>query len=131
MRLGRAGADGEGGDRADARQRFAAKPERGQAVEILERGELRRRVPADRQRQIGRRDAAAVVDDLDQLDAATTDRDPDPGGAGIDGVFDQLLDDRNRALDDLSGGDLADGAFVEQAKGHAASTRCRAVRSGA
>ena len=67
-------------------------------------------------------DAAAVVDDLDQLDTATTDRHPDPGGAGIDGVFDQLLDDRNRALDHLPGGDLADGSFVEQAKGHAAST---------
>ena len=121
-RLRSTGADGERGDRADARQRFAAEPEGGQAVEVLERGKLRRRVPADRQGQIRGGDAAAVVDDLDQLDSATLNRDPDPGGTGIDGVFDQLLDDRNRAFDDLSGGDLADRSFIEQAKGHAAST---------
>ena len=79
-------------------------------------------MPADRQGQIRGRDAAAVVDDFDQLDSATADRDADPGRAGIERVFDQLLDDRNRPLDDLSGGDLADRSFVEQAKGHAAST---------
>ena len=94
-------------------------------------GQLRRRVAADRQRQIRGRDAATVVDDLDQLDAATPDRHPDPGGAGVDRVFDQLLDDGNRALDDLSGGDLADGSFVEQAKGHAASTQWLHLQSGA
>jgi hypothetical protein len=91
-------------------------------------------VPADGQRQIRGREAAAVVDDFDQLDAATLNRDPDPRGAGIDGVFDQLLDDRGRAFDDLSGGDLADRSFVEEAKGHVASTPCACtlrVQSGA
>ena len=121
--IGRAGANGQGGDGADAWERFAAEPECGQAVQVLERGELRRRVPADRQRQIRWRDAATVIDDLDQFDAATPDCHSDPRGAGIDSVFDEFLDGGNWALDDLSSGDLADRSFVKQAKCHAASTR--------
>ena len=97
-------------------KRFAAEAEGGQAIEVLERRQLRGRVPLHRERQVGGGDAAAVVDDLDQLDAAALDRDADAGRAGVDGVLDQLLDDRDRALDHLAGGDLADGSFVEQAK---------------
>ncbi len=40
--------------------------------------------------------AAAVIDHLQQLRAATLDDDLDPGGAGIDGVFDQLFAHRRR-----------------------------------
>ena len=82
-----------------------------------------------------RGDAATVVDDLDQLDAAALDRDADAGRAGVEGVLDELLDDGDRSLDDLSGGDLADGAFVEEAKGQRRLLACIAgaarVRTGA
>jgi hypothetical protein len=73
------------------------------------------------------RDAAAVVDDADQLAAAVFNLDDDVGGPGIEGVFDQFLDHRSGALDHLAGGDavdqergkLADGlsGHVEQYKG--------------
>ena len=40
--------------------------------------------------------------------AALLDVDVDAAGAGIDGVFQQLLDDAGRPFDDLAGGDLVD-----------------------
>ena len=69
------------------------------------------------QRQVARGDAGAVVDNLDQVEAAAFDVDRDAGRARIDGVLDELLDDRRRAFDDLAGGDLTDR--------HASSSRMR------
>ena len=53
-------------------------------------------------------DAAAVVDDADQLAAALLDVDVDARAAGVEAVFQQLLDDAGGPLDDLAGGDLGD-----------------------
>ena len=125
-----AGADGEVGDRADARQRFAAEPEGGQVSRSS--NEVSFEV-ACRWTASGRSSAA-----MPQPSSTTSissmpppcDRDPDPGGAGVDRVFDQLLDDRDRALDDLSGGDLADRFVRRAGEGswrlvtHAAIRRC-------
>src|SRR5580698_1293918 len=49
--------------------------------------------------------------------AAAFDIHRDPGGAGIDGVLDELFDNRGRALDDLAGRNLSDGQCVELADG--------------
>ena len=53
-------------------------------------------------------DAAAVVHDADEFSAAGFKVDVDAGGAGIDRVFQQFLDDGRGPLDDLAGGNLRD-----------------------
>jgi hypothetical protein len=63
-------------------------------------------MPLDTQPRIVRIHADAVVFDADDSLPPVVDGDDDPRGAGIDGVFDELLHDRRRALDDLAGGDL-------------------------
>ena len=73
---------------------------------------------AQRERQLGGRDAVAVVLDDDLADAAAAEPDDDLAGAGVEGVVDQLAHHRRRPLDDLAGGDLADqlvGQFADRA----------------
>ena len=65
----------------------------------------------DRQLQIGRRHAAAVVGDPHQPLAAARRGDLDPGRAGVDGVFHQFLRGAGGSFDDLAGGDLVDEGF--------------------
>ena len=93
-------------DRGNRRQRFAAKPQRRDCRQIAARPDLAGRVPLQRQLGVIRRHPLAVVFDAHQALAAKLDGHRDASGAGVDGVFDQLLDDRRRALDDLAGGDL-------------------------
>ena len=66
-------------------------------------------MPRQRQRQVIRRHAAAIVADPDQRLAALGDGDLDPGGTGIQRVLDQFLDRRGRALDHLAGRDAKTG----------------------
>src|SRR5205814_7326117 len=47
-----------------------------------------------------------AVGDANAVDAAVVDSDLHLGGAGVDGVLDELFDDAGRPLDDLAGGDL-------------------------
>ena len=60
----------------------------------------------DRQSGVIRIHSLAVIVHADQLFAAQLDDDIQTTGAGVDGVLDQLLDDRGRALDHFAGGDL-------------------------
>src|SRR5207245_3492963 len=78
------------------------------AEKILRRRELAGRVAGEGERQVVRQDAAAVVHDADQLDAALFDVDVDPAAAGIHRIFQQLLDDAGRPFDNLPRGDLSD-----------------------
>ena len=71
-------------------------------------GQLAGGVAGEGQRQVVGDDAAAVIDDADQLGAALLDLDVDAAAAGIDGVFEQFLDDAGRPFDDFAGGDLVD-----------------------
>jgi hypothetical protein len=59
--------------------------------------------------------AAAVVGDTDEATAAGFDIDADAGGAGVEGVLQQLLDDGGGAVDDLAGGDLVGDLVGENA----------------
>jgi len=72
----------------------------------------------DGERQLLGRDAAAVVRDLDQPEAALADGHADAGRARVERVLEQFLDHRDRPLDRLAGGDLSDGVGVEQVDGH-------------
>ena len=105
------------GYRGDRGQRLAAEPERGHALELLERGDLAGGVARERQRQLGGGDAAAVVGHHDAPDAALLDAQAHAACAGVDGVLEQLAYHRGRALDHFTGGDLADQPVGEQGDG--------------
>ena len=107
------GPQREARHRGDARQRFAPETQRADRRQIGGRGDLAGRVSLETQSRVVGGHADAVVVDADQPLAAVFDGDHDPSGRGVDGVLDQLLDDRRRALDDLSGGDLV-GQVVGQ-----------------
>ncbi len=72
----------------------------------------------DREFEVLRTHAAAIVADPDQRRAAGGGDDLDPSGARIDGVFDELLDDAGRPLDHFAGGDAVDHVFGKAADGH-------------
>ena len=57
---------------------------------------------------IRHRNSEAIVDNPDQASAAVFDLDRDIGCAGVDGVFDEFLDDGCGAFDDFAGGDAVD-----------------------
>lgn len=69
----------------------------------------------DRQFEIFAPHARTVVGDPDQRRAAVDGYDFDAGGAGIDGIFDQFLDDACRTLDYLSRGNAVDGLGAQLA----------------
>ncbi len=109
--------DAEPRDRADRGQRFAAEPERADLQEILV-VELGGGVAIDREREIGRGHAAAIVGDADPPPSAAVGEDIDPAGAGVDGVLDQFLDHAGGPLDHFAGGDAVDDLFGKLADGH-------------
>ncbi len=118
MRLaGVAGRDAELRDGADRGQRLAAKPQRANPQQVLV-VEFRGGMAIDRQREIGKGHAVAIIGDADPPPAATIGKNVDPAGAGIDGVFHQFLDHARGALDHFAGGDAVDDLFGELADGH-------------
>lgn len=100
-------------DRADRGQRFAAKPQRADALQITEALYFAGGMTGKRQRQIIFGDPYAIVAHLDQARAALLNLDLDTPACRIDGVFDQLFGHRGRALDHLAGGNLVGQARVE------------------
>ena len=105
---------GQPADRAERRQRLAAKAE-GQDVREVGAVDLRGRVPLERQRQLGRRDAVAVVLHPDQPLAAIGEGDVDAPRPGVERVLDQLLHRRRRPLHHLARRDPIGGGGVELA----------------
>ncbi len=95
-------------------QRFTTKTERADAFEIVKRTDLRGRVPDQCQRQLVAGDAAAVVNDANQLDAAFLELDLEGRAAGVEGIFQQFLEYRGRPIDDFAGSDLADQAIGQE-----------------
>jgi hypothetical protein len=122
---GRAAGERDLGDRGDGGQRLAAKTHRRDALELVERRDLARRVAAQRERELVAFDALAIVLDDDLPHAATGELDRDLRGAGVERVVDQLAHHRGRPLDHLAGGDLAD-----QRVGQLADRAARRVGGG-
>ena len=111
-------AQREAADAGDRRQRLAAKAERPDPQQVVVR-ELRGGVALDRERELVRGHAAAVVGDRDQRLAAAGELDRDPPRAGVERVLDQLLDRRGRPLDHLARGDAVDQMLGQAAdRGH-------------
>ena len=117
-------------DRRDARQRFAAESERRERFEVVERGDLARRVARQCERQLVARNTATVVRDANEARAAGFDVDRDRRCAGVERVLDELLDDGRWPLDDLAGRDLIDELRRQDANRHWTPTarRVRAAR---
>ena len=69
----------------------------------------------ERERQVGRGHAAAVIGHADQAAAAVGDDDLDPAGAGVERILDQFLDGGGGAFDHLSGGDTVHRGLVKLA----------------
>ncbi len=110
---GMGGVRGAGGqcqlrDRGNRGQRLAAEPKRGDVLKVMQTGDLGRRVTRQRQRHLFWRNTAAVVDDRDSLHAAGFQSYRQLSSTGIEGVFQQLLDNRRWSFDDLAGSDLGD-----------------------
>ncbi len=118
LRIQGMGDEAKVGYRADRGQRLATKAEGADGGEIIQGGDLARRMPADRDRQLLLGNAAAIVAHAQQLDAAALDVDLDAVRTGVEAVLDELLDDRSRPLDHLAGGDLIDERAREDADGH-------------
>ncbi len=117
---GVAGRDGELGHRADRGQGLAAESQRANAQQVFI-VELGSRVTFDRQREIRAGHAATIVGDGDFSPAAAVGEDLDPARTGVDGVFDQLLDDARRTLHHLARGDAVDDLFGQLSDGHSGS----------
>ena len=98
------------------------KPIVATALQLGERCDLAGRVALQRQRQLGGRDADAVVLDHDAAHAAGREPHDDLARAGVERVVDQLAHHRGRPLDHLAGGDLAD-QFVGQLADRAPAAR--------
>lgn len=58
-------------------------------------------------------DAAAIVGDLEEFEAAVLDQDFECSGASIDRVLNQFLQSIDRGNNDLSCGDLVDNVGVK------------------
>src|SRR5690606_20577683 len=101
-------ADRRPADRADRRERLAAEAEARDVVEVAQLGQLARRMADEGELEVLRLEARAVVGDPDRLAAAVLDLDDDARRTGVQAVLDELLDDRERPLDHLAGGDLVD-----------------------
>ena len=69
-------------------------------------------MPHERQVNLLGRHAGAVVAHADELPPGVLQVHGYGGGAGVDGVLDQLLDHRGRALDHFAGRDLIDQGVI-------------------
>jgi hypothetical protein len=108
------GADLQARDGSDARQRLAAEAEGGNRLQVGKIADLTGGVARERQGQVLHRDAGAVVTHPQELDPSLPDLDLDAVGAGVEGIFDQLLGHGGGALHHLPGGDLIDQLNGEQ-----------------
>ena len=93
-------------DHARRGQGLPPEPEGSQVGKVVDAPELAGRVPRAEELQIPLGNPPAVVDDRELRQAVELD--DDPSGAGVQGILEELLDDRHRALDDLPRRDLVD-----------------------
>jgi hypothetical protein len=94
--------DRHAADGGDRRQRLTAETHRVDVEQVhpavIAGRQFRGGVPVEREQQIVRAHAAAIILDRDAFQAARLDRDSDPAGAGIQRILRQFLDRRGRAL---------------------------------
>jgi hypothetical protein len=121
-----AGGEAEAGDAGDAGDGLAAEAKGGDGGEVEAGAYFAGGVAFEAEEGIVAVHAGAVVDDADGGGAAAADHDLNLAGSGVEGVLDELFDDRGGTLDDLAGGDLAGDLLGKQgdaAHGMGRSTR--------
>ena len=106
LRILHAGLQGHMRHSSDGGERLASEAHGDDGEEVCRLADLARRMPLKGHPGIHSPHTGAVVDDLDQCLAGILDDDLDVGRTGIDGILDQLLDDRSRSLNHLTGSDL-------------------------
>ena len=94
------------GNGGDGGQCLTTEALGGDVEQIVGAPQLGGGVPLEAEPCILERHSLAVVDNLYQSPAGILDDELDVGGTGIDGVFQEFLDDRGRALHHLTGGNL-------------------------
>ena len=112
-------------NRTDRGQRFTAKAQRGNSLEIIQITDLAGGMARQRQRQVILLDTRTIVAHPQQLDARLLNVDIDPFGTGVQAVFQQFLDNGGRPFNDLPCRDL-----VGQTRTKQLNTRHISVRSG-
>ena len=96
------------GNRTDAGEGFAAKSHGGDSKKVFIAAQFAGGVGGEGQGEFGIGDAVSVVDDADQFEAAFFDFDGNLGGPGVEGIFNQFLDDGSGPLDHFASGDAID-----------------------
>ena len=115
---------------ADRRHRLAAEAQSCDGLQVVQRCDFARRMPGDRDRQLLRGNSAAIIAHADQTNATALDIDLDAVCAGVQAVFNQLLDDGGGTLDDLACGDLVDELAGEDTDGHRRESDVSSGRRG-
>ena len=108
-----AGGDLDVRDGRNRSQRLTTEALGGQVEQVVRRGQLARGVPNEAQTRVLGRHAGPVVHDLNGRPPRIQHVHLDRSGAGVHGVFHQLLDHRSRPLDDFTRGNLV-GHVVRQ-----------------
>jgi len=121
-----AGNEREARHTGDTRQGLAAEAKGAHRVEVGGFDNFRGRVAFKGEERFIRREAGAVVLDADEALAAVAEFDLDAGGPGVEGILDELLDNRSGALDHFAGGDLVGDPVREDADaGHGGELRIK------
>ena len=113
--LGRARFEQQPRHRSDGRQSFAPESERRDGEQIFDVAQFAGSVALEGQQRIVAQHAAAVIGDADQAAAAALDIDPQIGGPGVEGVFEEFFDYRCGPLNHLSGRDFVSDVVGEDA----------------
>ena len=109
--LGRSGiafARGQGkpADAGDAREGFASEAHGGDGGEVLGALDFAGGVPLEAEQGVVAAHAQAIVRHADEAASAGLDFDGEAARAGVEGIFDEFLDDAGRTLDHFARGDL-------------------------
>ena len=115
QRLGLARAQAEFRDRRDARDGFAAEAVGADVVQVARLAQLAGGVALQAEQRVVLAHAAAVVGDGDEAAAARADLDVHLRRAGVERVFQQLLQHRRGPLDHLARRDLVGDLLGQQA----------------
>ena len=102
------------GNAGDRGQRLAAKAQCRHRLDRLV-GQLRGRMPFERQRHIVASHAATVVHNFYKIDATAFQSHRNPARAGVDRVFNQFLQRTGGPFHHFTGGDTIDELFGEAA----------------
>ena len=104
---GRARGEGEPRHRRDARERLAPEPETGDPKEVVDGGDLARRMALEGEGEFRAPDPAPVVGHPDPPGAARLELDGDGARPRVQAVLDELLHHRRGPFDHLPGRELA------------------------